>query len=137
VGSLCDEVDRQDQHGHDPSPRAPPPVTSADVRGPVRWPVARRLSRREAARPPWEAGVHPPCPDRPIPTQTKKRTHLHQVGAPVVWQAPACATVPQQLRPKSALGMALLAAAMHHRVPLRLLVCDRWSRLFAIIEASV
>jgi hypothetical protein len=43
VGSLFDEVDRHDHHGHDTYPRAPNPVTSYYGSGPVRFPVDLRL----------------------------------------------------------------------------------------------
>jgi hypothetical protein len=127
VGSLCDDGDRHDHHGNDTSPLAHNPVTSSDVRGPVRFPVDLRLSRRSEALPQWEALVRPHCPDRPIPTKTKERAQLQKAVAPVLWQAPALEQLPQQFRTKIALGMALLEAAMQHPVPLRILVFDRWS----------
>ena len=46
VGSLCDSGARHDNHRNDTYPLAHNPVTSSDVRGPVRFPVALRLSRR-------------------------------------------------------------------------------------------
>jgi hypothetical protein len=76
-------VDRHDKHGNAPYPLAHNPGTSEDVRGPVRFPVALRWYRRDAARPQGEAFVRTPCPDRPIPTKKKARPQRPKVVAPV------------------------------------------------------
>ena len=46
VGSLCESVDRHDNHGDDTYPLAHNPVTSYYVSGPVRFPVDLRFYRR-------------------------------------------------------------------------------------------
>jgi hypothetical protein len=103
-------------------------VTRYDVSGPVRLPVDLRWYRRYEELPQGEALVRTHCPARPIPTKQKARAQLYQSVAPVLWQAPALAQLPQQCRTKIDLGLALLAAAMQHKGPLRLLGCDSWSR---------
>jgi hypothetical protein len=105
-GSLCDEVDRHDPHGDDTYPLAPTPVPSPYGRGPVRFPVARRLSRRSEALPPWEACGRTPLPARPIPTHKQARARLHKDVDPVLRHAPDCAKWHQQLRTTIALGIA-------------------------------
>jgi hypothetical protein len=115
VGSLFDYVDRHDNHGDDTYPLAHNPVTSSDVRGPVRFPVDLRLSRRYEAFTRWEAFVHKHFPDRPIPTKKKERTRLHKEVDPIVLQEPALQELHAQFRTKIALGMALLASALKHK----------------------
>ena len=127
VGSLCEYVDRHDNHGDDTYPLAHNPVTSSYVRGPVRFPVALRLSRRYEACTPWEACVHQHFPDRLMPTKKKERTRLPKAVDPLLLADPAFQELHQQFRTKIDLGIALLEAAMHHKVPFRVLLCDRWS----------
>ncbi len=136
VGSLCDDVDRHDQHGHETYPLAHHPVTSSDVSGPVRLPVDLRLSRRYEALTQWAAFVHQHLPDRPIPTKNKARAPLQKVVDPVLWQDPAFAQWHQQFRTKIALGSALLEAAMQHTVPLRMLWFDRWDLAEALVARA-
>jgi hypothetical protein len=107
VGDLFASVDRHDNPGEDPYPLAHPPVTRPDVSGPVRFPVALRLSRRYEERTQWEACVHTPSPDRPIPTTQKERARLHTEVEPLVLTDAALQTLHQQFRTKSDLGMAL------------------------------
>jgi hypothetical protein len=126
VGSLFDYVDRHYNHGDDTYPLAHNPVTSHDVSGPVRFPVDLCVYRRYEAVTRWEAFVHTHFPDRPIPTQKKERARLHKAGDPVLLAAPDFQTLHQQFRTKIDLGIALLEAAMQHKVPFRVLLFDRW-----------
>lgn len=126
VGSLFDYVDRHDNHGNDTYPLAHNPVTSYDVSGPVRFPVDRRLYRRYEELTQWEAFVHKHFPDRPIPTKKKERAQLHKVVDPVLLQDPAFEKLHQQFRTKIDLAIALLEAAIQHKVPCRMLLFDSW-----------
>ena len=127
VGSLFDSVDRHDNHGEDTYPLAHNPVTSHYVSGPVRFPVALRLSRRYEECTRWEAFVHKHFPDRPIPTKSKERARLHKEVDPIVLADPAFQQLHQQFRTKIDLGIDLLDAAIRHKVPFRVLVFDSWS----------
>ena len=126
VGSLFDYVDRHYNHGNDTYPLAHNPVTSYYVSGPVRFPVDLRLYRRYEELTQWEAFVHKHFPDRPIPTKKKERAQLHKVVDPVLLQDPAFEQLHQQFRTKIDLGIALLEAAMQHKVPFRILLFDSW-----------
>lgn len=107
VGSLFDYVDRHDHHGDNTYPLAPHPVTSHGVSGPVRFPVALRLSRRYEERTQWEAFVPTHCPDRPIPTTQKERARLHQDLEPLVLADPDFQKLHGQLRTTIDLGIEL------------------------------
>ena len=126
VGSLFDYVDRHYNHGHDTYPLAHNPVTSYYVSGPVRFPVDLRLYRRYEELTQWEAFVHKHFPDRPIPTKKKERAQLHKALAPVLLQDPAFEKLHQQFRTKIDLGIALLEAAIQHKIPFRTLLFDSW-----------
>ena len=136
VGSLCDSVDRHYNHGNDTYPLAHHPVTSYDVSGPVRFPVDLRLYRRYEELTQWEAFVHKHFPDRPIPTKKKERAQLHKAIAPVVWPDPAFEKLHQQFRTKIALGMALLEAAIQHKIPFRILLFDSWYLAEALVAMA-
>ena len=126
VGSLFDYVDRHYNHGHDTYPLAHNPVTSYYVSGPVRFPVDLRLYRRYEELTQWEAFVHKHFPDRPIPTKKKERAQLHKAIDPVLLQDPAFEKLHQQFRTKIDLGIALLEAAIQHKIPFRILLFDSW-----------
>src|SRR5712691_6261783 len=126
VGSLFDYVDRHSNHGDDTSPLAHNPVTSHYLSGPVRLPVDLRLSRRYEECTRWEAFVHTHFPDRVIPTKNKERTRFHKAVAPVLLADPAFQTLHHQFRTKIDLGIALLEAAIAHKVPLSVLLFDSW-----------
>ena len=126
VGSLFDSVDRHDTHGDDTYPLAHHPVTSPYVSGPVRFPVDLRLYRRYAELTRWAEFVHKHCPDRSIPTQKKARARLHKTVDPVLLEAPAFQKLQQPFRTKIDLGIALLEAAIQHKVPFHVLLFDRW-----------
>jgi len=126
VGSLFDYVDRHYHHGHDTYPLAHNPVTSYYVSGPVRFPVDLRLYRRYEELTQWEAFVHKHFPDRPIPTKKKERAQLHKAIDPVLLQDPAFEKLHQQFRTKIDLGIALLEAAIQHKIPFRILLFDSW-----------
>ena len=126
VGSLFDYVDRHYNHGHDTYPLAHNPVTSYYVSGPVRFPVDLRLYRRYEELTQWEAFVHKHFPGRPIPTKKKERAQLHKAIDPVLLQDPAFEKLHQQFRTKIDLGLALLEAAIQHKIPFRILLFDSW-----------
>jgi hypothetical protein len=126
VGSLFDYVDRHYNHGHDTYPLAHNPVTSYYVSGPVRFPVDLRLYRRYEELTQWEAFVHKHFPDRPIPTKKKERAQLHKAIDPVLLQDPAFEKLHQQFCTKIDLGIALLEAAIQHKIPFRILLFDSW-----------
>jgi DDE superfamily endonuclease len=126
VGSLFDYVDRHYHHGNDTYPLAHNPVTSSYVSGPVRFPVDLRLYRRYEELTQWEACVRTHFPDHPIPTKKKERAQLHKVVDPVLLQDPAFEQLHQQFRTKIDLGIALLEAALQHKVPFRILLFDSW-----------
>src|SRR6266446_7830038 len=126
VGSLFDYVDRHYNHGDDTYPLAHNPVTSHYLSGPVRFPVDLRLYRRYEECTRWEAFVHKHFPDRVIPTKKKERTRFHKAVAPVLLEDPEFQTLHQQFRTKVDLGIALLEAAIAHKVPLSVLLFDSW-----------
>jgi hypothetical protein len=99
-------------------------VTSSYVRGPVRFPVARRLYRRYAECPRWEAFVHNHFPDRSLATTSKERTRLHKEVDAIVLAAPAFQELQAQWRTKLALGIDLWAAAIRPQVPFSVLVFE-------------
>ena len=126
VGSLFDYVARHYNHGDDTYPLAHNPVTSHYVSGPVRFPVDLRLYRRYEELTRWEEFVHKHFPDRPIPTQKKERARLHKTADPVLLEDPDFQKLHQQFRTKIDLGIALLEAAIQHKVPFNVLLFDSW-----------
>src|SRR6266568_1501443 len=126
VGSLFDYLDRHYHHGNDTYPLAHNPVTSYYLSGPVRFPVDLRLYRRYDELTQWETFVHKHFPDRPIPTKKKERGQLHKEVDPVLLQDPDFAKLHQQFRTKIDLGIALLEAAIQHKVSFRVLLFDSW-----------
>ena len=126
VGRLFDSVDRHYNHGDDTYPLAHNPVTSHYVSGAVRFPVDLRVYRRYEEVTRWAAFVYKHFPDRPIPTQKKARTRLHKAVDPVLLEAPDFQQLHQQFRTKIDLGIALLEAAIQHKVPFSVLLFDRW-----------
>src|SRR2546427_214744 len=126
VGSLSDYVDRHDNHGDGTYPLAHNPVTSHYVSGPVRFPVDLRLSRRYEELTEWETLVQKHFPGRPIPTTKKDRARLHKEVDPILLQDAAFEKLHKQFRTKIDLGIALLEAAIQHKVPFSVLVFDSW-----------
>jgi hypothetical protein len=126
VGSLFASVDRHDNHGEGPYPLAHNPVTSFYVSGPVRCPLDLRLDRRDEELTQWEAAVAQHFPDLPIPTDNKGRNRLHKRVDSVLLQDPAFRARHEQFQTKIALAIELVAAAIRHKVPLRVVVCDAW-----------
>jgi SRSO17 transposase len=126
VGSLFEYVDRHYNHGADTYPLAHNPVTSHDVSGPVRFPLALRLYRRYEEGTRWAAFVHKHLPDRIIPTKKKERTRFHKDVDPVLLKDPDFQTLHEQFRTKIDLGIDLLETAIRHKVPLRVLLFDSW-----------
>jgi hypothetical protein len=126
VGSLFDYVDRHYNHGEDTYPLAHNPVTSHYVSGPVRFPVDLRVYRRYEELTQWDAFVQKHFPTRAIPTTKKERAQLHKEVDPVLLQDPDFQKLHQQFRTKIDLGIALLEAAIQHKVPFSVLVFDSW-----------
>src|SRR5213594_945665 len=126
VGSLFDYVDRHYNHGDDTYPLAHNPVTSHYVSGPVRFPVDLRLYRRYEECTQWERFVQQHFPDRPIPTTTKERTRFHKEVDPILLADANFQKLHQQFRTKIDLGIALLEAAVQHKVPFSVLLFDSW-----------
>lgn len=126
VGSLFDYVDRHYNHGDNTYPLAHNPVTSHYVSGPVRFPLDLRVYRRYEELTQWEAFVHKYFSDCPIPTTKKERARLHKAVDPVLLDDPAFQQLHQQFRTKIDLGIALVEAAIQHKVPFRVLVFDSW-----------
>src|SRR4029450_7640943 len=124
--SLFDYVDRHSNHGEDPYPLAHNPVTSHYVSGPVRFPVDLRLYRRYEECTRWAEFVHKHCPDRPIPTKSKERARFHKEVDPILLEDPDFQKLHQQFQTKIDLGIALLEAAIQHKVPFRVLLFDSW-----------
>jgi DDE superfamily endonuclease len=126
VGSLFDYGDRHYNHGDDTYPLAHNPVTSHYVSGPVRFPVDLRLYRRYEELTCWETFVQHHFPGRPIPTTKKDRARLHKEVDPILLQDQAFEKLHQQFRTKIDLGIALLEAAIQHKVPFNVLLFDSW-----------
>jgi hypothetical protein len=126
VGSLFDYVDRHYHHGEGTYPLAHNPVTSHYVSGPVRFPLDLRLYRRYEEITHWEAFVHQHFPDRPIPTTKKDRARLHKEVDPGLLDDADFQQLHQQFRTKIDLGIALLEAALRHKVPFSALLVDSW-----------
>jgi SRSO17 transposase len=126
VGSLFDYVDRHYNHGNDTYPLAHNPVTSYYVRGPVRFPVDLRLYRRYEECTQWATFVQQHFPDRPIPRTKKERARFHKAVDPILLADPHFLKLHEQFRTKIDLGIALLDAAIQHKVPFRVLLFDSW-----------
>ena len=136
VGRLCDYGDRHDHHGEETSPLAHHPVTSPYGSGPVRFPVDLRLDRRYEECTRWAAYVHNHFPAHPIPTKSQERARLQKAVAPLLVAAPDFQQLPQQCRTKIDLSIALLEAAIRHKVPLSVLVFERWSLAEALVSMA-
>ena len=126
VGSLFDYVDRHDNHGDDTYPLAHNPVTSHYVSGPVRFPVDLRLYRRYEECTQWATFVQQHFPDRPIPTTKKERARFHKDVDSTLLEDPKFQKLHEQFRTKIDLGIALLEAAIQHKVPFSVLLFDSW-----------
>jgi hypothetical protein len=98
--------------------------------------VDLRVYRRYEEVTQWEAFVHKHFPDRPIPTQKKARARFHKAVDPVLLDAPEFQTLPQPFRTKIDLGIPLLEAAIQHKVPLSVLVFDRWYLADALVSMA-
>jgi SRSO17 transposase len=126
VGSLFDYVDRHYNHGNDTYPLAHNPVTSYYVSGPVRFPVDLRLYRRYEECTQWETFVQKHFPDHPIPKTKKERARFHKAVDPILLEDPNFQQLHEQFRTKIDLGIALLEAAIQHKLPFRVLLFDSW-----------
>jgi Transposase DDE domain len=74
----------------------------------------------------WVEFVHKHFPDRAIPTKKKARTRFHKEVDPVLLEDPDFQQLHQQFRTKIDLGIALLEAAIRHKVPFSVLLFDSW-----------
>jgi len=126
VGSLFDYVDRHYNHSEGTYPLAHNPVTSLYVSGPVRFPVALRLYRRDEAWTQWEAYVAKHGPDLQIPKDRNGRKRLHQQVDPVLLQDPEFRGRHEQFRTKIALAIELVEEAIRNKVPFGVVVFDAW-----------
>jgi hypothetical protein len=90
------------------------------------------LYRRYEELTQWETFVRTPFPDRPIPTTQQERARLPTAVDPVWLDAPDLQPLHQPCRTQIDVGMALLAAAIQHKGPLRVLWFDPWSRADAL-----
>lgn len=126
VGSLFDYVDRHYNHGNDTYPLAHNPVTSDYISGPVRFPVDLRLYRRYEECTQWETFVQQHFPDRPIPKTKKERARFHKAVDPILLADPHLQKRHAQFRTKIDLGIALLEAAIQHKLPFRVFLFDSW-----------
>jgi hypothetical protein len=126
VGSLFDYVDRHDHHSEGTYPLAHNPVTSLYGSGPVRFPVALRLYRRDEELTQWEAYVAKHGPDRQIPKDRQGRNRLHQQVDPGLLQDPELRGRHEPFRTKSALALELVEEAIRNKVPFGVVVFDAW-----------
>ncbi len=126
VGSLFDHVDRHYNHGDGTYPLAHNPVTTFYVSGAVRVPLDLRLYRRYEDITRWETFVARHFPERTIPRKKKERARLHKEVDPVLLQDPAFLALHQQFATKIDLGIALIGAAIRHKVPFGVLLFDGW-----------
>ena len=98
VGGLFDDVDRHYNHGNGTYPLAHNPVTSFSVSGPARFPLGRRLYRRDEELTQWEACVAKHVPELKIPTDNKARNRLQKQVDPVWLQDPELRALHEQCR---------------------------------------
>jgi len=134
VGSLFDDVDRHDHHGDRTYPLAHHPVTSLYVSGPVRFPLALRLYRRDEERTQWEAAVAKHVPDVKLPTHTKARNRLHTQVDPVWLQDPECRARHEPFQTNIALALERLEDAIRRKVPCGVVVVDAWYLAEALVR---
>jgi hypothetical protein len=71
-----------------------------------------------------------------MPPKKKARTRVHKAVAPLLGADPDLQAFHEPWRTHSDLGLALLAAALRHTVPLRVLWCDRWSLAAARVSMA-
>jgi hypothetical protein len=88
--------------------------------------VDLRFYRRYEECTQWDTFVHQHFPDRPIPKPRKERARFHKEVDPILLADPHFQKLHQQFRTKIDLGIALLAAAIQHKVPFRVLLFDSW-----------
>src|ERR671933_574380 len=126
VGSLFDYVDRHYDHSDARYPLAHNPVTSFYVNGAARFPLDLRLYRRYEEITQWELFVQKHFPDRAIPLTKPERARLHKEVDPVLLQDPAFQALHAQFHTKIDLAIALVEAAIRHKVPFGVLLFDGW-----------
>src|SRR5262249_41322767 len=80
--------------------------------------------------------VHKHLPDRVIPSQKRKRTRFHKAVDPLLLKDPDFQKLHQQFRTKIDLGIALLDAAIRHKVPFRVLLFDSWYLADALVSMA-
>ena len=96
------------------------------MRGPGRFPLGLRRSRREEDLPPGEAAVTKHVPDLKIPRDTQGRHRLHPQVAPGLLQDPECGARHEPWRTPSARAGELSDAASRHPGPVGVGVFDAW-----------
>ena len=126
VGSLFAYVDHHYNHSDATYPLAHNPVTSFYVSGAARFPLDLRLYRRYEELPQWEAFVHKHFPGRVIPTTKQERARLHKEVDPVLLADPAFQRLHTKFHTKIDLAIALVEAAIRHKVPFGVLLFDGW-----------
>lgn len=126
VGSLFDYVDHHDHHGDGTYPLVHNPVTSFYVSGAVRFPLELCLYRRDEERTDGEATVAKHFPAIKRPSEQKARNRLHKQVEPMVLQEADFRARHEPFRTKIALAIDLVEAAIRHKGPLGVVVCDAW-----------
>jgi hypothetical protein len=124
VGSLLDDVNRHSNPSDGTYPLAHTPVTSLSGSGLVRFPLGRRLSRRDAAVIPGEAWVAHHCPALQIPTDPLARHRVHPQVDPVLLQAPEFRARQERCRTKIPLATDLVEEAIRQNGPCGVVVFD-------------
>jgi len=125
-GDFFDHVDRHYNQDNGTYPLAHHPVTSLSVSVPVRFPLGRRLYRRDEALTQWEAGVATHVPELKRPTDHKARNRLHQQVDPVWLQDPECRARHEPFRTTIAMAIARVEEAIRHNGPFGVVVFDAW-----------
>jgi len=88
--------------------------------------VDLRLYRRYEECTQWGTFVQQHFPDRPIPKTKKERARFHKAVDPLLLEDPSFQKLHEQFRTKIDLGIALLEAAIQHKLPFRVLLFDSW-----------
>lgn len=136
VGNLFEHVDRHYNHGDGTYPLAHNPVTSFLVSGAVRFPLDLRLYRRYEEITQWATFVATHFPGRRIPTKKQERAQLHKEVDPVLRQDPAFVALHEQFRTKISLAIALVEAAIQHKVPFGVLLFDGWYLAEELVQVA-
>ena len=93
---------------------------------PCVFPWIFRLYRRYEECTQWATFVQQHFPNRPIPKTKKERARFHKEVDPLLLEDPNFQKLHDQFRTKIDLSIALLEAALQHKVPFRVLLFDSW-----------